>query len=367
MGIVLNYLNNNKLSKEKYNKAINLKPDFAEAYSNRGLLNKKMGNIKLAIQDFKYGLKLNKNYKACFNNLYSILVQINNTDTLNLHDINYFSFIENDLLSSMYSVIDSFLLGDWVLTSSKLERSNILMTQVNFLLLNEENKKFVTGFFKFIKTILKQITPDVEIQKCSSLYHIGDSHCLSYAHRKIKINQNDYKIIPKICFGIKAFHLAQKQNNQYKSIFKYHALKIPSKKIIFISIGEIDCRLDEGFIKAVNKKHLTLEKTIKDTVKNYLQFIFNLFKNNNNIIYILNVPAPKFKEIITTKDRDDLIKVINHFNFFLEYYVKFYNFNLIDIYQLTSNELGFSNNIFHCDDIHIGHNIISKIEKNYTK
>ena len=45
-----------------YNKAIDLKPDFAASYFNLGVAHQDKGNIKLALKSYKMAIKLNTNY-----------------------------------------------------------------------------------------------------------------------------------------------------------------------------------------------------------------------------------------------------------------------------------------------------------------
>ncbi len=41
-----------------FNKAIELNPDLAEAFNNRGLLNRKLGHIEEAMRDFDKAIEL---------------------------------------------------------------------------------------------------------------------------------------------------------------------------------------------------------------------------------------------------------------------------------------------------------------------
>ena len=51
-----------------YNKAIELKPDLAEAYSNRGVAKSKLGHVEEAIADFDKAIELEPGYTAAYNN-----------------------------------------------------------------------------------------------------------------------------------------------------------------------------------------------------------------------------------------------------------------------------------------------------------
>lgn len=63
-------LNEKDLNKqiELYTKAIELNPDFAEAYNNRGVAYKEKGDIPKAIEDYTKAIKLNPNYATAYYN-----------------------------------------------------------------------------------------------------------------------------------------------------------------------------------------------------------------------------------------------------------------------------------------------------------
>ena len=106
-----------------------------------------------------------------------------------------------------------------------------------------------------------------------ALFHLGESHCLSYAHQKIKIQGMDYKIVPKITFGGKAFHFSRRKEDAFKAITKANLESIPDSSKVFISFGEIDCRPTEGFMKASQKLNKQTNELITNVVEGYCWWI----------------------------------------------------------------------------------------------
>ena len=53
---------------ELYNQAIDIKPDFSEAYNNRGLLKKKINDQEGALQDYNKAIVLAPNDADAYNN-----------------------------------------------------------------------------------------------------------------------------------------------------------------------------------------------------------------------------------------------------------------------------------------------------------
>jgi len=55
-------------------------------------------------------------------------------------------------------------------------------------------------------------------------------------------------------------------------------------------------------------------------------------------------------------------KTVREFNKAMEKYLKLHNFNVIDVYSVTSNKRGFSNKKYHIDGHHLGPKVVPLIE-----
>ena len=78
---------NNKFdeSKRYYDKFIELQQnkftkDCSTAFSNRGIINARLGNIQSAIEDFEMAVQLNKNHTSAYNNLANIYLSTGQYD-----------------------------------------------------------------------------------------------------------------------------------------------------------------------------------------------------------------------------------------------------------------------------------------------
>lgn len=65
---------------EDYNKAIELNPNDAEAYNNRGVAYKKKGDIFKAIEDYTKAIELNPNLAEAYNNIANAYLKIGELD-----------------------------------------------------------------------------------------------------------------------------------------------------------------------------------------------------------------------------------------------------------------------------------------------
>ena len=124
---------------------------------------------------------------------------------------------------------------------------------------------------------------------------MGESHCLSYGHSKIKVQGTEYTVKPKITFGGKAYHFSRDKEDTFKAITKVNFNSLPNGSQVFISFGEIDCRPNEGFISAAAKHDKPVEELITNTVTGYLNWFATQNRNKNHNLFFFNVPAPNYQ------------------------------------------------------------------------
>ena len=113
---------------------------------------------------------------------------------------------------------------------------------------------FCPVYGRYLSALLKEPfdkSPDFHL--ANVIYHLGESHCLSYAHRNIRINETTFRLAPMITFGGKAFHFSKTKDDAFKAITKANFTSISEGSEVFISFGEIDYRPNEGFLSAAAK------------------------------------------------------------------------------------------------------------------
>ena len=196
-----------------------------------------------------------------------------------------------------------------------------------------------------------------------TVFHVGESHCLSYAHRLIKIHGIDYTVVPKITFGGKAYHFSKQKMNEFKAITKINFYSLPDASKVFLSFGEIDCRPNEGFISAAKKLKKPIESLVSDTVRGYVEWFAKQNESKNHSLFFLNVPAPIYNEKYSSEINGEVTRTIKLFNSLLTKTVLDHDFNMIDVFKFTVGKDGFSNGLFHIDKNHLSSDAIAEIEK----
>ena len=353
---------------EAYNKTILLKPDFAEAYNNMGIALKEQGKLDKAIKSLENAISIKPDYAEGFINLELLKIQLSDFD-FKVPGIN------NEKNSRLYYVlskhpkyqiqkaISKFMFGEIRLCSQYLQKYDNLLKTKDSQKLVTKDKIFCNAYYYFLKSLIKNTTR-LGYVNYPKIYHVGESHCLSYAHSEFCIAGKRHVIIPKIIFGAKSFHFSTSSENPYKAITKSHLKNIPRGSKVFISFGEIDCRANEGIIKYIYKTGKAINEIINDTVNGYIEWFLKHNIVGQHKFYFFNIPAPMYDSKFTQQTNNKVSKIIEIFNAVLSKKTSNTKTNIVDVYSHTIGEKGFSNGLYHCDNKHLDSRIIPLIECN---
>ena len=366
LGVALKDEGNLEAAIGSYKQALKIKPNYAECYSNLGVAFQDKGDLEAAMGSYKKALKIKPDYAECFVNRESLQLQISEGKNLEKNLEEHVNKSLKKILTEnpehqIYEAIYQFINRDYVSSIASLRRYNILVEVGIKNRINKKAQQFCEAYSTFINSLIEKKPTFLAINK-NKIYHIGESHCLSYAHHEVTVDQQTFFISPMITFGTKAYHFAKQQENSFKVITRRNLDKIPNNSVVLISIGEIDCRANEGLIQAAQKTGEPLEKLIQETVGGYITWFLAANEKNKHRYNFLNVPAPVYKIQHTLSANQQVANVIRLFNNTLRKTLSDHYLELIDVYQPTANKTYFSNNRYHCDSIHLDKRILGLIE-----
>ena len=325
-----------KEAKIAQEKAISLKPGFTEAYLNLGKTLRDLGRLHEAEKIFKNTISLK---------------------TSNLGD---------QIESSINIAIINLIVGNISQTKIEIEKIERLILQGGIELIKDNNNRSQTKiFFNYLKILSNQLKKSKNKSELNQIKHIGESHCLSFAHQVLTINSQEKSIQPIFIRGAKAWHFANKGKNQWKSSFEEQINNITKSKEIFVSFGEIDCRLDEGILYYSEKNKIDINIVYKNTINSYLDYMEDKLSKISSKRYYFGVPAfTKVKDNLSMNDqrRKDLIV---KYNYYLKQEVLKRGSYFLDIFELTSNGGDENNNIYMCDKTHLSPNCLSTLLSKY--
>ena len=338
-------------------------------YYNLASAYRDIGQFNLSIESYLKSLVINNSNRKSLTHLIELLIQLDLFDKFDttLFDkiLEYNQDSSSQALYLTYKIINSYIKNDHTNIHESISKLETIINSEKFSQIKEaQDKKFISAYYIFINGILKKLAKETISRPQdidNQIYHIGESHCLTFANQRI---DKHYIIKPLIIFGLKAWHIGQKKDNRFKSIFLNYLRNLPPKSSLFISIGEIDCRLNEGIISAHQKTGKSIDIIIEQTVEGFYSFIENELSGTQIKRYYFSVPAPMKTPIELTKDDFNQlrVKVVKKFNECLKNKVDMGLAKFVDTYSLTKNSKGQSNKKYMLDAYHMDPKILPLIK-----
>ena len=367
MGVILQDKGKLDEAIEAYTNALSIKPDFAKAYYNMGNPLKDQGKLDEAIEAYNKALSINPDNAEAIVDASSLRNQILGTELINEEFEKRLENHNHELLArpkfQINQAVRAFLISDQKLVRKHLN-SYSSCPPSSITELKAKDRVFCSAYKSFLQKLIK--TPfenEATFADDQTVFHIGESHCLSYAHRLIKIHGMNYTVTPRITFGGKAYHFSTEKENAFKAITKANFHSLPDSSKVFISFGEIDCRQNEGFISAAAKHKKPIANLVSDTVRGYVDWFAEQNQSKNHSLFFFNVPAPFYNKKYSTEVNGKVKSTIKLFNNLLSSTVLDYDLNIIDVYKFTFGHDEFSNGSFHIDNRHLSSDAIPEIEK----
>ena len=364
LGYVLAKLGETEKSYTNFKNATKHISNSPEIYKNLAAVDFEKGNIELAKLYFLKSLEITPNFIYSLRALISICIQ-----SPQLVDIETRKKIKSLFLinKSFKDPIILTLLIIFYYSSGKRAKYDLMLSKLDeYKNLNEgkivdkdENSLF--PYALFLKSLKNYKWPKTT-NNTESIFHIGDSHSLSFANQVFRINNKNFKVVPKLIIGTKAFHLSQPSENRYKVLFKQNMQNIPKKSKVFCSVGEIDCRIDEGILLHHQKTSKTLETIIKKTVYGYFNYVNEVNKITNHFLHFFSIPSPVCHKVRENKNYFQLLEIINRFNYHLKDLCLKHDYIFVDTFVITSNKNEAINKSYFCDNLHLSPSIIIEIE-----
>jgi len=341
---------------KQYQKALSINPNYADAHNNLGNALNRIGKVDEALQHYEKAYALDPRSSPCANNLLAALICFGRNDealsiiqkaVLNMDEDNY----------SQIVLVTYCLIVYWV--QGKVDECRNLKNRHPGLanLPIGERTAILLRYIRFMYALF-----DLENTPCEGrepVYVVGESHALPCANTLINLGNKKYAGSVQLAQGVKMWHLATPNINLYKKYMERRLAKIPGNQNILMTIGEIDCRPDEGIWAVFKKGQRPLADIIKDTVSGYVAWLeANLESNKPASIILQGVPYPGYalEGSNDPGDKDKFLGMIAAVNKQLEEEAFQRGWNFLDVYSLT-----LENKRWHIDDYHLKPEIYSII------
>ena len=349
-----------------FKRVTELNPTYADGFNNLGVTLQDQGKLEEAIASYNKALSLKPENVEFTENLQSLVVQLSPIMANYGHHFGTSKTQINSeiVLRPKYQIqnaIKAYLEADFGKTHS--HNNNFKACDRKLLdRLKPNDKVFCNAYSSFIGKLL-DANWDEEPASENKVYHLGESHSLSYAHRNITISGSNLRITPRMTFGAKAFHFARSKYDSFKAITKAHLVSLPKNSKVFLSFGEIDCRPNEGFISAATKLDKPLEELIDQTTEGYVKWFLEQNADLRHRLYFIGVPAPVYDKKLSADLNSEVARAVALFNIELKKYSLQHGYGTVDVFKFTVGKEGFSNGLFHIDNHHLGANSLPEIEQ----
>ena len=233
----------------------------------------------------------------------------------------------------------------------------------SYIDLKLENRSRDQVFFIYIFKLYNFLVENKDLYISHNLYQelytIGESHCLPLSNLPLEIDNKNYKGDSCFIMGIKMYHIGSNLDNRYKHALIKYINSIDKNRTFLFTIGEIDCRPDEGIWKHYKKSNTPLESIIDNTVTNYLDNLKNILESKKpQKVIIQGVPAPNYQfnifyDEIDKNDISEFLDMISLVNKVLKEKTLKKGWCFLDIYGATVDNGKISNQKYHIDGMHI--------------
>ena len=342
-------------AEESYKRAISLIPNFARAHSNLGAILKDLDRLEEAEESYKKAIELNPNDPEFLLNLSIVQDYLNKPDAI-ISQLEHVLIVDKDncgLKAGVNLAIFKFLQSEFVISKKYLLASSKIKEK-----LTSEFKNF-KEYYNYLLKILnwheKEQSTDYDTITNKKIYVIGESHALASHELEVIRSKDVFVCNSLLIMGCKQWHLGKHERNKYKIKFESLINSLSKSSEVLLSIGEIDCRLDDGIIKH-NNKHPKKKKIdlIISTIENYLSYVNKINLLHFHKITIQGVPCPNIDIKNISNDKvEELVILIKEFNIILKKKSIEMGFDFLDVYKLSNRGDGFSNKIWHLDNYHL--------------
>ena len=189
------------------------------------------------------------------------------------------------------------------------------------------------------------------------LHVIGESHCLSPHGTALEIGGARFRLRGHMILGCKAWHFADPTVNHYQRAYWAIASALPAGANVLTTIGEIDCRPDEGIFPLHLRRGGDVADIIGPTVEGFAGFVAAVGEKQGLNMNLCGVPAPDRERSaefpLSDHQMDAYLDVVARFNDALEAAAADHGCGFIDLYGLTADDNGTSDGRHHIDRTHL--------------
>jgi protein O-GlcNAc transferase len=356
LGSVLKEIGNKEDAISCYEMAITINPHFGEAHSNLGATLQELGLLEAAESSFRKAVEIQPDFEQAQCNL-----------AFHLMNMGRFSEAKSCLQIALEQVgqgkwfaASTALINLWILGAIP-EARNLSSQFKEVVALKDSNdtNKVYKAFFLYLTKLLESLDVNQYMYKGTgsddNLLVFGESHSLGLNNLKFNwLEGSHVSASSRFISGIKMYHLKSGANKSFRMNLSRHIRSANTKSHLLFTIGEIDCRPDEGLWAVYLTKKNDLVELISETVEGYLSWLqIELTQRKFLSITIQGVPAPNYNFDGRECNAQEFLKMLHEVNVKLQQGANKRGWKFLDVYGATANSSMKSSGVWHIDGYHL--------------
>ena len=336
-------------------RALEIVPDLAVAHNNLGNTLHDQGRLVEAEVSYRHALQIKPAYAEAQLSLGHLLCDLNNLVGATVAYKKTFNTdpADSGLVAAVYLALLNYL------SNNPEQCRNMLLASQPILVKTGRKYNNSRVYWRYLDQLLswhRQFSQkNHQTQDIGTLRVIGESHSLSAHGVVVRYKQQEMLCVAEWIPGCKQWHLGNSKANKYKNRFEAVMERLPHNSTILLFIGEIDCRYDEGILKALKKySNRTLADLVQSTVDPYVNYVHEISFRYGHKIIVGGVPSTniQFNELAAAAT-EQFVNLIQTFNTRLRSQALSAGMDFLDLYALTDRGDGISSGECHLDDYHL--------------
>lgn len=338
-----------------FNRALEVKPDFLEVINNIASLNRHLGRLDIAVQNYQQALALKPDFSEALLGLGFVWTDLGGWGEAAVW---YQKAVEAQpmeagLHARICLAVSNYLQGDWNACRSNLDAANPINAQSHSKFKNSKSYRNYLHQLLLWHAAHPRPAPHQLPQTGKNIYAIGESHSLSAHGMTVSYQGEWFTCTSQWIEGCKQWHLGNAEENRYKKVFEATLARLPRNSVLLITIGEIDCRNDEGIMQVLQRyPDKSVDDIVQSTVGLFVQYVSREARVFGHDAIVCNVPGSNLLNL-PAQDAATLATVIRKFNEHLCTQAAAAGLGYLDVYSLTNRGDGMSNGQWHIDDHHL--------------
>lgn len=350
-----------------YEHVLRSHPGHFQSWNNRGNALLKLERLPEARQSYQQGLSIapdNPELHACLAHAYKITGQLNEAvqHYAKVLELTTTGFPRQN--AALQLAILHYVFGNQANVDALLQVAKDMLGNA---LIKDKGSLIYCAFMLKIQLWWQMYRQQVQKpQAQGTLYVIGESHILS-AHNLLVAYRGQHLQCKGLWIeGCTQWQIGKVETNHYQQLMQHYLQALPVASSVLITVGEIDCRIDSGILKASKKSantnttdahnapNISLAQRVQDVIVAFLDFIVAHARPRQLKLIISGVPAYLINENGYTADQlQEFGQFLTLFNTSLKQLVAERGLDFLDVFTLTDGGGGKSNQQWHIDEHHL--------------